>query len=84
MEWQWLLTLTITLLPAFQQREPTGPHDTGDRTGARAHRPHTGSSLFLRKVQWAGSSWTAEENQGRQRRGPWGLGSRAWALGQLG
>lgn len=87
MEWRWLLTLTVTLLPAFQQREPTGPRETEDRTGARAHHPHTWSSLSLRKVQWAGSSWTAEENQGRlgsparsSARGPggWGPGPGPW------
>lgn len=47
-----------------------------------AHRPQTWPSLSLWKVQWAGSSWTAWENQGRlgsqHRAAPGALGC-SWA-----
>lgn len=80
---------SLCCLPS--SREPTGPRETEDRTGARAHHPHTWSaSLTPEGPSGPGSSWTAErireawEPGTEQRQGALGAGVPGLGPGDAG
>lgn len=89
---QWLLTLTVTLLRAVQQRQPTGPREAGDRRGAPSPPPSdlaqplsVEGPVGRKQLDGLGESGEAWEPAQSSAGGPggWGPGPGPWGAAGL-